>query len=162
MMARYDFSTDNLKERLDEKETEELLRDIMVYDKEYSELTDTPVKAKSRDEIAKKAICGVGRDNLCIASSGVVYPCSGWRGMALGNVKEQPIKDIWEHSPKMLELRSITKGSFPQCLDCEDLQFCALCLARNFNESKGDYLKVNPHFCKVAKINRRILEEAKK
>jgi len=162
MMARYDFSTDNLNERLDEKETEEIIRDIMVYDKEYSELTDTPVKAKSRDEIAKEAICGVGRDNLCIASSGVVYPCSGWQGMALGNIKEQPIKDIWEHSPKMLELRSITKGSIPQCLDCEDKQFCAPCLVRNFNESKGDYLKVNPHFCKAAKINRRIVEEAKK
>jgi len=162
MMARYDFSTDNLNERLDEKETEEIIRDIMVYDKEYSELTDTPVKAKSRDEIAKEAICGVGRDNLCIASSGIVYPCSGWQGMALGNVKEQPVKDIWEHSPKMLELRSITKGSIPQCLDCEDKQFCAPCLVRNFNESKGDYLKVNPHFCKAAKINRRIVEWAKK
>jgi len=162
MMARYDFSTDNLNERLDEKETEELIRDIMVYDKEYGELTDTPVKAKSRDEIAKEAICGVGRDNLCIASSGIVYPCSGWQGMALGNVKEQPIKDIWEHSPKMLELRSITKGSIPQCLDCEDQQFCAPCLVRNFNESKGDYLKVNPHFCKAAKINRRVVEGIKK
>jgi len=162
MMARYDFSTDNLNERLDEKETEEIIRDIMVYDKEYSELIDTPVKAKSRDELAKEAICGVGRDNLCIASSGVVYPCSGWQGMALGNVKEQPIKDIWEHSPKMLELRSITKGNIPQCLDCEERQFCAPCLARNFNESNGDYLKVNPHFCKVAKINRRVVEGKKK
>jgi len=162
MMARYDFSTENLAERLDLKETEELIRDIMAYDKEYAELTDTPVKKKSREEEAKEAICGVGRDNLCIAASGVVYPCSGWQGMALGNVKEQPIKDIWEHSPKMLELRSITKGSIPQCMDCEDRQFCAPCLVRNFNESNGDYLKVNPHFCRAAKINRKIVEEAKK
>jgi radical SAM protein with 4Fe4S-binding SPASM domain len=162
MMARYDFSTDNLNERLDEKETEELIRDIMVYDKDYGELTDTPVKEKSREEIAKEAFCGVGRDNLCIASSGVVYPCSGWQGMALGNVKEQPIKDIWERSPKMLELRSITKGNIPECLVCEDKQFCAQCLVRNFNESNGDYLKVNPHFCRAAKINRKVVEEMKK
>jgi radical SAM protein with 4Fe4S-binding SPASM domain len=162
MMARYDFSTDNLNERLNEKETEELIRDIMAHDKGYTELTNTPVKEKSRDEIAKEAICGVGRDNLCIASSGVIYPCSGWQGMALGNVKEQPIKDIWEHSPKMLELRSITKGSFSQCLDCKDKQFCAMCLVRNYNENNGDYLKVNPHFCKAAKINRKVVEGAKK
>lgn len=162
MMARYDFSTDNLTERLDEKETEELIRDIVVYDKDYSDLTDTPIKEKSRKDRAKEAFCGVGRDNLCIAASGVVYPCSGWQGMALGNVKEQPIKDIWEHSPKMLELRSITKGSIPQCLDCEDRQYCAQCLVRNFNESNGDYLKINQHFCKAAKINRKIMEETKK
>ncbi len=162
MMARYDFSTENLAERLDLKETEELIRDIMAYDKEYTELIDTPVKKKSREEEAKEAICGVGRDNLCIAASGVVYPCSGWQGMALGNVKEQPVKDIWERSPKMLELRSITKGSIPQCMDCEDRQFCAPCLVRNFNESNGDYLKVNPHFCRAAKINRKIVEEAKR
>ena len=161
MMARYDFSTDNLNERLNEKETEELIKDIMAYDKQYSELIDTPVKKKSREETEKEAICGVGRDNLCIAASGVVYPCSGWQGMALGNVKEQPVKDIWERSPKMLELRSITKGSFPQCLDCEDRLFCAMCLVRNFNENNGDYLKINPHFCNAAKINRKIIEEAK-
>jgi len=162
MMARYDFSTENLAERLDLGETEELIRDIMTHDKQYDELTDAPVKKKSREEEAKEAICGVGRDNLCIAASGVVYPCSGWQGMALGNVKEQPVKDIWEHSPKMLELRSITKGSIPQCMDCEDRQFCAPCLVRNFNESNGDYLKVNPHFCRAAKINRKIVEEAKR
>ncbi len=162
MMARYDFSTENLAERLDLDETEELIRDIMAYDKEYIELTDTLVKEKSREKEANEAMCGVGRDNLCIAASGVVYPCSGWQGMALGNVKEQPVKDIWERSPKMLELRSITKGSIPKCMDCEDKQFCAACLARNFNESDGDYLKVSPHFCKVAKINRKIVEEVKK
>jgi len=162
MMARYDFSTDNLAERLDHEETEELIRDIVTYDKDYGDLTSTPVKEKSREERAKEAFCGVGHDNLCIAASGVVYPCSGWQGMALGNVKEQPIKDIWEHSPKMLELRSITKDRIPQCLDCEDRQYCAPCLVRNFNESNGDYLNVNPHFCRAAKINRKIVEDAKK
>jgi radical SAM protein with 4Fe4S-binding SPASM domain len=81
--------------------------------------------------------------------------------MALGNVKEQPIKDIWKHSPKMQELRSITKGSIPKCLKCEDRQFCAACLVRNFNESNGDYLKPNPAFCAVAKANREVVEECK-
>jgi len=161
MLARYDFSMDNLNERLDEKETEELLCDIIAYDKQYSELTNYSIKEKSRDELAKEAICGVGRDNLCIAASGIVYPCSGWQGMALGNVKEQSVKDIWENSPKMLELRSITNGNIPQCLDCEERLFCAPCLVRNFNESKGDYLKVNPHFCKIAKINRKIVKQKK-
>jgi radical SAM protein with 4Fe4S-binding SPASM domain len=159
MMARYDFSTDNLSERLNARETEELIRDVMANDADYNDLTETPFVEAPREVRAKQAICGVGRDNLCVASNGVVYPCSGWQGMALGNVHEQSIKDIWEKSPRMQELRGITKGSIPQCLDCADRQFCAPCLVRNFNESNGDYLKVNPHFCQAARINRRLVEE---
>jgi radical SAM protein with 4Fe4S-binding SPASM domain len=161
MMARYDFSTDNLGERLSLAQTKELIKDIRQYDKEYQKMISVPAKEKPSEEMAKEAICGVGRDNLCIASSGIVYPCSGWQGMALGNVKEQPIKDIWEHSPKMLELRSITKGSFPKCLKCEDSKYCAMCLVRNFNEGEGDYMKLNPAFCAVAKINREAVEECR-
>jgi radical SAM protein with 4Fe4S-binding SPASM domain len=161
MMARYDFSTDNLGERLSLAQTKELIKDIRQYDKEYQEMISVPVKEKPSEEMAKEAICGVGRDNLCIASSGIVYPCSGWQGMALGNVKEQPIKDIWEHSPKMLELRAITRGSFPKCLKCEDSKYCAMCLVRNFNEGEGDYMKLNPTFCAVAKINREAVEECR-
>jgi hypothetical protein len=35
------------------------------------------------------------------------------------------------------------------------------CLVRNFNESGGDYLKVAPHFCKAAHLNRKLVEEAR-
>jgi len=158
MMARHDFSTDNLDERLSLSQTRELIEDIMRHDRDYKEMLSEQANEKPIEETAKEAICGVGRDNLCIASNGIVYPCSGWQGMALGNAKEQPIKDIWERSPKMLELRSITKGSFPKCLECEDRQFCAMCLVRNFNEGKGDYFKLNPVFCAVAKVNRSVVE----
>jgi radical SAM protein with 4Fe4S-binding SPASM domain len=159
MMARYDFSTDNLDERLNEEETGALIRDILENDPDYVGMTDEPIREEPREARAKSAFCGVGRNNLCIAANGIVYPCSGWQGMALGNVREQSIRDIWENSPKMLELRGVTKGCIPQCLDCEDRKFCAPCLVRNFNEGGGDYLKVNPHFCRVAKINRRVVEE---
>ena len=99
--------------------------------------------------------------NLCIASDGIVYPCSGWQGMACGNVREQPIKDIWEKSPQLNKLRKLTKSAIPQCYDCEDKQYCAPCLVRNFNESGGDYLKVASHFCKASHLNRKLVEEAK-
>lgn len=161
MMARYDFSTDNLAERLTMEQTEELLKDIIQFNKDYLVFTDTPVSPISRNEWEKQPFCGVGTDNLCIASDGIVYPCSGWQGMACGNVREQPIKDIWEKSPQLNKLRRLTKSAIPQCYDCEDKQFCAPCLVRNFNESGGDYLKVASHFCKAAHLNRKLVEEAK-
>ena len=161
MMARYDFTTDNLTERLTMEQTEELLKDIIQFDKDYLDFTDTPVSPVSREEWGKRPFCGVGMDNLCIASDGIVYPCSGWQGMACGNVREQPIKDIWEKSPQLNKLRNLTKSAIPQCYDCEDKQFCAPCLVRNFNESGGDYLKVAPHFCKAAHLNHKLVDEAK-
>ncbi|MCI5600498.1 MAG: radical SAM protein [Hallerella porci] len=161
MMARYDFTTDNLSERLTMEETEELLKEIIQFDKDYLDFTDTPVPPMSREEWGKQKFCGVGLDNLCIASDGIVYPCSGWQGMPCGNVREQPIKDIWEKSPQLNKLRALTKSAIPQCYDCEDRQFCAPCLVQNFNESAGDYLKVAPHFCKASHLNRKLVEEAK-
>lgn len=161
MMARYDFTTDNLAERLTMEQTEELLKDIIQFDKDYLNFADTPVSPISREEWGKRPFCGVGMDNLCIASDGIVYPCSGWQGMACGDVREQPIKDIWERSPQLNKLRKLTKSAIPQCYDCEDKQFCAPCLVRNYNESGGDYLKVARHFCKAAHLNRKLVEEAK-
>lgn len=161
MMARYDFSTDNLAERLTMEETEELLRDIIQFDEDYIKLTDTPMSQISREEWEKQKFCGVGLNNLCIAANGIVYPCSGWQGMPCGNVREQPIIDIWERSPQLNELRSVTRAATPKCYDCEDRQYCAPCMVRNFNESGGDYTKVAPHFCKASHLNRVLVEEAK-
>lgn len=99
MMARYDFTTDNLAERLTLEQTEELLKDIIQFDKDYLDLVDTRVPEISREEWGKQPFCGVGMDSLNIASDGIVYPCSGWQGLSCGNVRESPIKDIWEKSP---------------------------------------------------------------
>lgn len=162
MMARYDFTTDNLIERLSLEQTKELIQDVIKFDKDYLKYTETPISNISWEEWSKRPFCGVGMSSFNIASDGIVYPCSGWQGMACGNVREQPIKDIWEKSPQLIKLRNLTKSAIPQCYDCEDRQFCAPCLVRNFNESGGDYLKVASHFCKATHLNRILVESARK
>lgn len=161
MMARQDGTSDNLRERLTLAETELLMRDIANFDHDYLDLiNDDWQKAKrpTREEWNDQAMCGIGRDNIHIGSDGKAYPCSGWM-VELGDVREQPIKDIWEKSPALNKLRNITRGSIPQCYDCEDNAFCAPCMCRNANENGGDPLKVADHFCKIANLNRRIVEE---
>ena len=91
--------------------------------------------------------------------NGDVYPCAGWQAYVLGNVYEQSLQEIWEKSEKINELRKITQSAFPKCLKCEARNFCAMCLVRNFNESGGDMFKINDHFCKVAFLNKRLVEE---
>jgi radical SAM protein with 4Fe4S-binding SPASM domain len=166
MMARADLDTENLANRLSLEETEELLRDIIENDIQYRE--DTLKQSSISDEIAfdierfkKQPVCGVGYDNCCITANGDVYPCAGWQDYVLGNVYKQSLQEIWENSERVKELRKITQASFPQCIECEARDYCARCLVRNYNESNGDMFAINHHFCDVAFLNKRLVEEYK-
>ena len=164
MMARSDLDTENLANRLSLEETEELLRDIILHDAQYRDetLQQLPVSDEIKfnlDRFKKQPVCGVGYDNCCITANGDVYPCAGWQDYVLGNVYKQSLQEIWENSERVKELRKITQESFPQCLECEARDYCARCLVRNYNESGGDMFAVNHHFCDVAFLNKRLVEE---
>lgn len=164
MMARSDLDTENLANRLSLAETEELLRDLIEHDINYREntLEQLPITDDIKfnlERYIKQPVCGVGYDNCCITANGDVYPCAGWQDYVLGNVYKQSLQEIWENSERVKELRKITQESFPQCLECEARDYCARCLVRNYNESGGDMFAVNHHFCDVAFLNKRLVEE---
>ncbi len=164
MMAQSDLNTQNLANRISLEETEELLRDIIEYDIDYIEEMEeiSPYSEfirRSREEYLHMPVCGVGMDAACITANGDVYPCAGWQDMVLGNVYKQSLKEIWTNSEKVKELRQITNASFPKCVDCEARDYCAMCMVRNYNESGGDMFKINKHFCDVAHLNKRLVEE---
>lgn len=164
MMARSDLNTDNLANRLSLEETEVLIREIIEHDTQYKEetLEKLPISDQIKfnpERFMSQPVCGVGYDNCCITANGDVYPCSGWQDYVLGNVYKQSLKEIWENSERVKELRKITQASFPQCLKCEARDYCARCLVRNYNESGGDMFAVNHHFCDVAFLTKRLVEE---
>lgn len=167
MMAQADLNTKNLANRLSLAETEKVIRDILEYDLDYKQYT---LAQKPRSEEIKfdkerfshQPVCGVGYDNCCITVNGDVYPCAGWQNFVLGNVYQQSLKEIWEQSEKVNQLRKITQASFPQCLECEAYDFCSRCLVRNFNESNGDMFAIPKHFCDVAFLNMRLVKEYEK
>lgn len=164
MMAQADLDTQNLANRLSLEETEKVIRDIIEYDVDYRDLT-LHQKAMS-DEVTfdlerfkKQPLCGVGYDNCCVTANGDIYPCAGWQSYVLGNVYKQSLKDIWEKSERIKELRKTTQASFPQCIECEALDYCKRCLVRNYNESNGDMFAVPKHFCDIAFLTKRLVEE---
>lgn len=165
-MAQADFGTENLANRISIAETERVIRDIIEYDIDYRKdtLKTTPISNNIRADLerfSKQPICGVGQDNCCITENGDVYPCAGWQAYILGNIYEQSLSDIWNNSERIKYLRTIKQSNFPKCLKCEARDYCAMCLVRNFNESGGDMFKTNDHFCKVAFLNKRLVEEYK-
>lgn len=164
IMAQSDFNTNNLANRLSIEETESLIRDIIEHDIDYREetLKLKPIseeKPISIERYMKQPLCGAGINDCCITANGDVYPCAGWQAMVCGNIYKQSLKDIWENSPQFKKVRAVTHGDFPQCIDCEAKNYCAMCLVRNFNESNGDMFKINKHFCEVAFLNKRLVEE---
>lgn len=164
LLARADLDTENLANRLSLDETADVISDIIKNDIKYYEETLTNITRSEIYDIdperfKKQPVCGVGYDNCCITANGDVYPCAGWQDYVLGNVYKQSLADIWENSPRVKELRKITQASFPQCLECEASDYCARCLVRNYNESGGDMFAVNHHFCDVAFLNKRLVEE---
>ena len=144
MMAQADFDTNNLANRISIEETEELLRDI----KQYSRSSEHD---HGRD-------CGFFR--VCHFGEKHIQEWRCERNQGTGRSSPADFcKGKLRKSPKVKELRKITQASFPQCLECEARDYCARCLVRNYNESGGDMFKINEHFCKVAFLNKRLIEE---
>jgi radical SAM protein with 4Fe4S-binding SPASM domain len=158
MMARSDFDTSNLAQRLDLDETRKVMSDILVVDDEYQLLLEAEPKTADLDAFAKQPVCGVCIDNACFTVDGKMYPCSGFRGFVLGDIKEKAVREIWEDAEPVSFLRSLRNDSFPKCLGCEARDFCIMCLVRNYNESGGDMFAVADHFCDVAFLNKELVE----
>ncbi len=164
MMAQADMNTNNLANRLSISETEELIRDIVKYNDDYRKAITELASFSSMmygnyDNFVNLPLCGAGINDCCIAENGDVYPCAGWQDMVIGNVFEDSLMNIWNNSEKIKSIRSVTQGHFPKCLECEAKDYCSRCLVRNYNESGGDMFKLNQHFCDVAFLNKRIVEE---
>jgi radical SAM protein with 4Fe4S-binding SPASM domain len=156
MMARSDFSKDNLSERLNDKQTRSLIKDIVENDNSYKESIEETKEPLDTDD---DPVCGVGRGTLTIGSDGLCYPCSGWQGMVVGDIKIHLLNDIWNNSSKLKMLRKVSKKDFPKCRTCPDKGYCAMCLVRNFNESEGNMMSVAERYCQVARINREEVEK---
>ena len=161
MMAQSDLDTSNLANRLSLKETEKVIRDIVFYDSDYKKTTleQEPLSSIPLEEFAEMPLCGAGVNDLCITVNGDIYPCAGWQDYVVGNVFKQPLKEIWENSPNLAEVRKVKQKDFPKCMTCEARDYCNMCLVRNYNESGGDMFKINQHFCDVAFLTKRMVEE---
>lgn len=161
MMAKTNFETSNLNDRINKQETHALINDIIEYDEQYRTLLDIEPRSKDLEKFAKQPVCGVGVDNICMTADGNFYPCAGWQGYALGNAYQQRLNDVWENSERLKYLRTITNSSFPDCMMCGALDYCSVCLVRNFNESGGNMFKINENFCQIAYLNKKLVEEYK-
>ncbi|GHU27205.1 hypothetical protein FACS1894172_19280 [Spirochaetia bacterium] len=159
MMARYDHTCSNLDNRLDLDDVGKVITDIIEGDTQYQkDILGSDFAERDQRDRSNDIVCGVCVSSICMVANGNIYPCAGWQDYICGNVQQTPLREIWENAPKVKYLRGLRKKDFPECVQCLDRGFCAMCMVRNANENpEGDPLKINPHFCKVAALNRKIV-----
>lgn len=158
IFAEYDNSNRNLINRLSLEEVD------VLFDKQISEEYANTLNEIARGKCeftANDPICTICRYYLCISAEGDVFPCVGWQTNKIGNLNRNSIKEIWETSGKIKELRQIKRNSFLKCVTCEDRGYCTVCMMCNSNEN-GDAMKINDFHCKIAsKMHSKVNEYIK-
>lgn len=125
MMAESNGDTSNLANRISIAETEELLRDMAAHERTevLAPQEHAPIPPMTKEEFAEMPMCGAGINDLSMSAEGNVFPCSGWEGYVVGNVFQQPLREIWEQSPKLKFIRGIRHKDFPKCISCKAQDF---------------------------------------
>lgn len=107
----------------------------------------------------KSHYCGIGTNRaIYVRADGSIYPCpdTALPKFRLGNVRKEQLRDIWEHSPLLRELRQLDVDTMnPICAKCDVRYFCGgNCRGENYQVTKE--LR-SPHF-NCNEIRRTIVE----
>jgi AdoMet-dependent heme synthase len=70
--------------------------------------------------------CSAGHSSCYISPYGEVFPCVQFP-LATGNVRQQRFIDIWRHSDRMNEVRSIRLKDLTTCSSCSHFGSCTRC-----------------------------------
>jgi len=103
--------------------------------------------------------CGAGKYMVTIAANGDVLPCSVFTlEHSVGNIHEKSIRDIWYHSPFLIELRKNRRYMVAECRRCDKKDFCSLCPAIA-SWGGADIRKPYVPMCHYAQIAKEVYEE---
>lgn len=162
IMARSDRSTDNLDNRLSPNEMKSVISNLVKNDVVFqANIQISKLNAEGVPPIINPddKVCGVGMSTMCMVAGGDVYPCAGWQQYVCGNIKDKPLKAIWEDSQAINFLRKLRQKDFGKCLDCADFDYCLMCMSRNSNEDPdGNIFNIPEITCKTAHIQHELIE----
>lgn len=161
IMGKQDCDTSNLCNRLSLDETRTLLQDVILKAVPMNSEYFSPGKKDQMltvEEWRKRKMCGACVNSLCLNATGEYYPCPGFAGVVLGDCYKDSLHDVWLASEATKRIRAVTGDAFGKCAECQDRDYCSVCMCRNFNET-GDMFKPAEHFCRVAAINHEVVDE---
>lgn len=90
-------------------------------------------------------LCSAGRISCSITPYGDVYPCTFFNSPA-GNLFENSFKEIWNMSHLFKIIRNVNEKCFTRCYECNNKDFCHICMANNLNET-GSLVEPSNDYC---------------
>lgn len=78
------------------------------------------------DNVWSSRPCSAGHTNCYVSPYGDVFPCVQFP-LPTGNVRQQRFIDIWRHSERMNEVRSIRLKDLTTCTSCTHVSNCSRC-----------------------------------
>ncbi len=115
---------------------------------------DSPIEIDSERNM-NDSICSAASNSLSIDPYGGVHPCLAFTTSA-GSVRESSIKDIWENSSFMNEVRALKfKDLNEKCSTCKHSNYCSVCIGAAYEEFNKTFC-FNVDTCKWAEITEEI------
>lgn len=157
IFASYDDTRSNLDSRISLEELDDVL------DKEilggYAD--GFCATAKEKESLTDEdPVCSVCRYSLCVSAEGDVFPCAGWQANVVGSLNKSTLKEIWERSDKIQQLREIKWNMFSKCINCENRGYCTVCMMVNANENpNADPFTIDDFRCQVAAMIHRKIKD---
>jgi radical SAM protein with 4Fe4S-binding SPASM domain len=78
------------------------------------------------EDVLESLPCSAGHTSCYVSPYGDVYPCVQFP-ITTGNIRQQRFLDIWRHSDKMNEVRSIRLKDLTTCTQCSHAGSCTRC-----------------------------------
>lgn len=161
LSAQTDYDTVNLEYATTPEQNKELLQNMLQHDKSWQDaiLNGYAQGVKTKDDLEQPP-CSVGNDSLYISSEAYVYLCSSWQSFKIADLNEISLKEAWDNkNPKIAELRKIKRKDFTEFVNSPYREFMNLCMARNANNNKGDYMKMDAKSLEIAKMTKELVDE---
>ena len=116
----------------DMKSTEHRLRGVEQYADVMRRVNNQILLSCSGDFIStskkdtERSICGAGAFSLNINPYGEVFPCNALL-LSCGNIRKNSIRDIWNNSPTLKQVRGFRMDQLKGCENCEKKGDCDFC-----------------------------------
>jgi radical SAM protein with 4Fe4S-binding SPASM domain len=128
----------------------------------FREMIDEPAAEGWRTKLMRPLdsshrFCGITLSSLLIDPYGEVFPCVQTR-ISAGNLRQQPLRQIWRDSPVWKQLGNLMLENLPLCSPCELKSFCTRCHGLAMVED-GDLLQCASICKREARLRRQVLTE---
>ncbi len=102
--------------------------------------------------------CFSGMHTMAINPYGEVAPCIQTQQHSAGDLRREPLHEIWRSATSLEQMRSIDVSSFPICSTCELKGVCGRCPGATEIEY-GEMLAPNPEACRQSYARYQVLQE---